>query len=240
MSVGLALAISLVAMFLALPMGVAAAACAVVAHKERRRDVVLVSAGAALVSAIATLLLPLGLTQVVGTALLLIGAAGAAVAAALILLRRGGAAPGTVVGLVGAPLATAGHLMESAPALAGLVPLATPGGAAVQADGLDLVLGSGLAVGALTVLAVIVVLLLLRRLGEMVTSGIAVGAGAAGLATIAQVVLHLLRSQVPQMPAFSPGTTLMLTVLGLVIGTLLGVMRADRSGALAGMPPGNH
>lgn len=130
--------------------------------------------------------------------------------------------------------------MESAPALAGLVPPTTPGGAAVQADGLDLVLGSGLAVGALTVLAVIVVLLLLRRLGEMVTSGIAVGAGAAGLATIAQVVLHLLRSQVPQMPAFSPGTTLMLTVLGLVIGTLLGVMRADRSGALAGMPPGNH
>ena len=63
-------------------------------------------------------------------------------------------------------------------------------------------------------------------------SPLATGDLAALLATGTQLLLRSLGAQVP---------TLTVTVLGLVLGTLIGALRSDRSGALAGTPPpGNH
>src|SRR5699024_7951191 len=62
-------------------------------------------------------------------------------------------------------------------------------------------------------------------------SPLATGDLAALLATGTQLLLRSLGAQVP---------TLTVTVLGLVLGTLIGALRSDRSGALAGTPPGNR
>lgn len=127
--------------------------------------------------------------------------------------------------------------MTSAPALAALGPLARPTGGPERSGEFLAVLAGGLAGGGVAVLAVAVVLLLLRRAWEPIGTGIALGGVAAALALGAPIVLALLSSQAP---ALTTTTTLMVTALGLVIGILIGAMRADRSGALAGMPPGNH
>lgn len=225
------LAICVFAAVMAMPLGVVVCAGALAVPQRRRRHVLLGTAVAALLAPGAAMLLPLDVVRVGGAALLVVGMVAASAASVLILLRKDGNVPAGVVGLTGAVLVTAGHLMGTAPILAALGSPGARGGAGELLGQSSTVLLSGLGTAAVTVLVVVAALLLLLRLFAPIRGGIALGALAAVLATGTQLVLADLGTQVP---------TLTVTALGLVLGTLLGAMGADRSGALAGMPPGNH
>lgn len=225
------LAIGVFAAFLAMPLAVVVSAGALAAPRRRRRYVLLGTAVAALLGAGAAVLLLLDIVRMVGVALLAVGLVAASAASAMILLRKAGTAAAGVVGLIGAVLVGAGHLMYSAPALAAAGASAMPDCVGPQRGSALAVLISGLGGGAITLLVVATGLLLLHRLFEPFRGGIALGTLAAVLATGTQLLLGSVGTQVP---------TLTVTVLGLVLGTLIGAMRSDRSGALAGMPPGNH
>lgn len=152
------------------------------------------------------------------------------------LVCKDGTTAATSVGLIAAPLATAGHLLASAPALAALGPIARPPGGPERSGEFLAVLAGGLAGGGVAVLAIAVVLLLLRRAWEPIGTDIALG-GITATSAIGGQFMTALGSQAPPL---TTTTTLLVTALGLVIGTFIGATRADRSGALAGMPPGNH
>lgn len=222
--------ICLLALFAALPVGVVAAAGALVAEQGKRRYVLLASGVAAVLAFAATLLLPAGATRIASGALLGLGMIAAIAAGVMMLLRKNGTTAATVVGLIAAPFATAGHLMASAPTLAAL----GPPGVTEQTESSLAPLLTGLGAGAISILLVAALLLVLQRAWEPIRTGIALGAVAAALATGAQLLFAG-----PEGPAL-PLPAVMATVLCLVFGALIGAMRGDRSGALAGMPPGNH
>lgn len=225
------LAICMVAAFMAIPPGVVVSAGALAVTRGRRRYVLLGAAVAALLASAATMLLPLGATRGTGAALLIAGMITAIAAGVLLLLRKDGTVAATIVGASMAVLVTAGHLLYSARALAALNSPAPPSSAGQPSGEFVTALLIGQAAGTLTILVVATVLLLLHRRFEPIRGGIVLGALAAVVATSTQILLADVGTQVPP---------LTVTALGLVLGTLLGAMRADRSGALAGMPPGNH
>lgn len=224
--------ICLLALFMALPLGVVAAACALAAEQGKRRYVLLASVVVAVLASVATLLFPPGATRIASSLLLGLGMIGTIAAGVLMLLRKDGTTTATIVGLIAAPFATAGHLMESAPILAAL----GPPGVTEQTESSLAALLAGLGAGTVSILLVAALLLVLQRAWEPIGTGVALGAIAAALATGAQL---LFAGSGPELPAL-PSPAVMATVLGLVFGTLIGAMRGDRSGALAGMPPGNH
>ena len=228
--------ICLLALFMALPLGVVAAACALAVKRDQRRYVLLAIGVVAVVASAATLLLPPGATRIAGGALLGLGMIGVIAAAALTLLRKDRTPAATIVGLIAAPLATAGHLMASAAALAALGTLPGSPGRPEQTDAPLVVLLGGLIVAAVTIVVGAALLLLLQRAWGPLGTGITLGGIAAAFATGGELMVAL----TSQSPPLTTTTTLMVTALGLAIGTFLGGMRADRSGALAGMPPGNH
>lgn len=212
------IAVVLLAMITAFPVGTILAVCALAAQEGRRRYVLLAAAVAALLASAVTMLPPSVLTRVAGPLLLGLGTIGALIVGVVILYV---AAAGTI-GLIAAPLAA---------------PLAGPPGMAERSCEFLAVRAGGLAGGAVSILAIAAVLLVLRRAVQAIRTGIALGGVAAALAIGAELALGVLSSQAVPL---TTTTTLMVTALGLVAGTLLGAMRADASGALAGMPPGNH
>lgn len=92
----------------------------------------------------------------------------------------------------------------------------------------------GLGTRAVTVVAVAALLVLLQRFWQPIGTGIALGALAAALATAAQLLLMGTEMTEIKVPSLT------ITLVALIIGTRIGAMRADRSGALAGMPSGNY